>query len=423
MRGKVTLTLTAVLCLGIGTSWGQITRVTADQAPPIPHAGHDYIKLMNETVSPAVGAVDIQISVDAPPGRDLGIPFAIGYDSNSARHFNDGTNNPFDNGGYLAQGGWRYIVPSLQYTTGVFPILGPGGSTIIQWCDTVDHYMFTDMEGTLHPLGLNQSPLSWQYCTGQDLHWAGPVMQNTGGLFTATTTPLPTTSFGNPQENMPPVSVFNHDGMLYSFANYISGIPHTYGLNYSLIVNGHDVTPGSPGPNGGTWAGLPDFIETRNGNRIIFTDDDKSTKQTSGAFHITDTLGRPAVSASSFGSPNGDTVTVSGFTQPYKLTWGTANFSWTYNAHIIAPPLSSYWFCSAPSGTTMSPIGNTQGPATADRSGTVTGSGTAKCRINACHISALQCSAIAWNEYQYTRGLGLRGNLRCSRSRQTLREL
>src|SRR5437660_1015317 len=93
--------LAAVLFLSLQTLWAQITTVTADQAPPKPNAGHDYIKLLNETVSSSVGAVDITIGVDAPPGRDIGVPFAVGYDSNSARHFNNGANIPYDNGGYL----------------------------------------------------------------------------------------------------------------------------------------------------------------------------------------------------------------------------------------------------------------------------------------------------------------------------------
>src|SRR5689334_2632710 len=91
--------LMAVFILGLGISWGQIKTVTADQAPPVPHAGHDYIKLMNETVSPAVGAVDVNVAIDAPPGREIGVPFAIGYDSNSTRH-----SGFMDNAGYLQQG-------------------------------------------------------------------------------------------------------------------------------------------------------------------------------------------------------------------------------------------------------------------------------------------------------------------------------
>ena len=230
--------------------------------------------------------------------------------------------------------------------------------------------MLTDGAGTLHPLGLNQSPLSWQNCTGQGLSWPAPQLQNTGGLFTATTTPLPVATGPSPQTFVPPVSVFDHDGTLYSFSNKLGRI-HGYRQNWSLIINGQSV----PGNDTNHLTGLPDFIETRNGNQVVFVDDDGNF-QSSGAFHITDTLGRAAVMASSFGSPNGDTIAVSGFAEPYKLTWGTASFSWTYNAHIIAPPVSSFWFCSVPNGSQLpSHIGDTSGSVSADASGTVTGSG------------------------------------------------
>src|SRR5690348_2053762 len=87
------------------SAFAQITTVTAEQAPPVKGAGHDYIRLMNETVSPAMGAVNIHIDFAVPPGRDITVPFALDFDSNSARHFKDGSPAIYDNGGFLAQGG------------------------------------------------------------------------------------------------------------------------------------------------------------------------------------------------------------------------------------------------------------------------------------------------------------------------------
>jgi hypothetical protein len=147
---------------------------------------------------------------------------------------------------------------------------------------------------------------------------------------------------------------------------------HGYGKNWFLNVNNNSL----PGTDRSHLGGLPDFIETRNGNQVVFVDDDNGSAQTNGAFHVTDTLGRAAVTASSFGSPNGDTITVSGFSQPYKLTWGTANFSWTYNGRFVAPQLSTFWFCSIPNGSGLhGHIGSDSGPDVGRASGTMTGSG------------------------------------------------
>ena len=348
-------------------SIAQITTVTAEQAPPIPGAGHDYIKLFNETVSPAVGAVDIRIDAGTPAGRGGTVPFIIGYDSNSARHFNDGTPVAYDNGGYLSQGGWRYVVPELQYLVTVYQVAGPAGTAPIN-CDTVDHYVFTDLEGTLHPLGLNSSPNSWIGCPGTPDAQAWPgasISQNSDGLVTATTTPLNATPAASPQA--PPLTVFNQDGLLYSFSNAF-GRAHSTGRYWFLTAGGNNI----PASNNAV-SGMPDLMEDRNGNQVIYNDDDQSLSS-SGAFHITDTLGRTAIRSSSFGNPTGDTVTVSGLSQPFTLSWGTATFNWSYNAHVVAPPLPSYWFCAVPSGSTNTHIGGIS-PATADAQGTASGSG------------------------------------------------
>src|SRR6266849_97769 len=326
---KLMLVLTAVFFLSLRTSWGQITSVTADQTPPIQHAGHDYIKLMAETVSPATGAVSVHIDVGSPAGRELGIPFSIGYDSNSARH-----SGGMDNAGYLAQGGWRYIVPLLQYHDSQRQLVQSGGSTATT-CQSVDGYIFTDMEGTLHPLGINISPQGpnglVQGCVESPAStWPQSIPQNTDGTVTATTGWNQWPFLGL---SPPGVKVFNHDGLMYSFPNTK---PHWQGKFYPTQLEQNDTNSNSP-------SGLPDFIETRNGNKLIFTDDDGNLLS-SGAFHITDTLGRVAVSTSSFGSPSGDTISVSGLAQPFKLTWGTVSFNWTNSTNILVkPPMSTGW--------------------------------------------------------------------------------
>jgi len=48
---------------------------------------------------------------------------------------------------------------------------------------------------------------------------------------------------------------------------------------------------------------------------------------------MTDTAGRPAVVSSGFGT-SGNTVSVSGLSGSYTVTWGTATTSWTGNYQL-----------------------------------------------------------------------------------------
>lgn len=111
--------LIATLALLIAPAlYAQLTNATEDQAPPQPGVGHDYIKMLAETVDPATGSVSVRISVPVPPGRDLTVPFSFGYNSNSARHIlvsavSGVTLGWADNQSYLALGGWYYGIPVL----------------------------------------------------------------------------------------------------------------------------------------------------------------------------------------------------------------------------------------------------------------------------------------------------------------------
>jgi hypothetical protein len=106
-----------LLCiLGYNIAQAQITNVTDDQAPPIQGAGHDYIKMFNETVAPATGSVSININVPAPPSRGFSVPFAFEYDSNAAMHRLPGFPGTWtDNANeYAAKSGWSYVVPKIS---------------------------------------------------------------------------------------------------------------------------------------------------------------------------------------------------------------------------------------------------------------------------------------------------------------------
>ena len=61
---------------------GQMTAVTNATSTPIPGAGHDYIKMLSETVNPANGSVSLRLQTPVPAGRGPTIPFSFAYDSN-----------------------------------------------------------------------------------------------------------------------------------------------------------------------------------------------------------------------------------------------------------------------------------------------------------------------------------------------------
>ena len=67
-----------VFLLLISAARAQITGVST----PVP-GGHDYIKMLNETVNPANGSVSLHVDVPVPPGRRLTLPFSFNYNSSA----------------------------------------------------------------------------------------------------------------------------------------------------------------------------------------------------------------------------------------------------------------------------------------------------------------------------------------------------
>ncbi len=68
-------------------------------ARPAPGAGHDYIHMLNETVTPANGGLSIKIDLPAPQGRGITLPFAIIYNSGDA-HYLAGIPSPMGGVGW-----------------------------------------------------------------------------------------------------------------------------------------------------------------------------------------------------------------------------------------------------------------------------------------------------------------------------------
>ena len=290
-------------------AYAQITNVTGPQTQPIPGAGHDYIHMLNETVNPANGALSIRIGIPIPPGRGLSVPFSFGYDSNAAHHLAAPQSpGPADNQSYLAQGGWSYSIAQLNMIQkdNSWSTLSP-----VQHydCYYLTDYMLTDLGGQAHPINISPiESLTLPTCAGignppvtgvrPDEHLSG-----TGDGFQAVTS----TYVGGSPLHPPPVAAADPDGTVYYFSNSAT--------RSHFIVN----TSG--------WSGLPDWIEDRNGNMVTFTDNG------GGSFSVTDTLDRPVLSSSGFGS-TGNTITISGISNPYTITWGTAGSNWSFATQI-----------------------------------------------------------------------------------------
>src|ERR1051325_106573 len=296
---KIVFLLFVALLLASYVS-AQITNVTADQAPPKPGVGHDYIGLLNETVNPVIGSVSIKISAPTPAGREIRLPFAFSYDSNSANHLLGPSLGWTDNLGYLARGGWTYLVPRItDQTHGL--TWKPINSNFPYTCIFHNSFVLTDLQGYTHALGM----AAFQANNSGNCQWPG------------NSTPAEVLGGGDPYfqsvgttHSAFPVTTSDLDGTVYYFS----------GQKVSNYGTGEEY--------------MPDWIETRNGNKIVYTG-------TSGAFTFTDSAGRSVISVNGFGA-SGNTVAVAGLANPYTVTWGTANFNTSYAGTASNQPPLTY---------------------------------------------------------------------------------
>jgi RHS repeat-associated protein len=274
--------LPAVIVLLItSVAQGQITSVGDTTSTPIPGVGHDYIKMLSETVNPANGSVSVRIAVPVPPGRGLTIPFSFGYDSNGVNPLYPQPNGeaiaePLNS--YLSQGGWSYILPEITYTLGTQT---EGKYT----CPFYTAYTMSDSQGSRYSLSVAYTPTEGGICSDESKTTA------TGGVYSA--------------------SILDTNRLL---------ITDEEGTIYSLSANGGCEAPGS------YFTELPYSVEDRNGNTVTLT-----PTQCNGAFTVSDTVGRVAISSSGFGA-TGNTLTVPGLGS-YSLNWGgtaTGNYTIGY---------------------------------------------------------------------------------------------
>jgi hypothetical protein len=172
LRRRLSHRLALLACLAICACLpmeAQIVNPTDTVSPPTEGVGHDYLKMLNETVNPENGAVNLRIQVPVPAGRQITAPFSINYNSNQTLvltgNWATGIGLEFlPNYGALTLGGWSYGVPNISRIYTVFPAqsmynpvtggptLPPDGSTS---CGHTTGYNFTDASGADHPFNLS----------------------------------------------------------------------------------------------------------------------------------------------------------------------------------------------------------------------------------------------------------------------------
>jgi YD repeat-containing protein len=308
--------------------------VTGDTATPIPGAGHDYVHLLSETVDPGTGQLNVRIALPMPKSRGIDFPFAIVYNSGSARHLDasgSGGNTPVwvaasfggSTGGEYGQGGWGYIwLPKLSSSSWETT---QGSTNTLVYCDFFANYMFTDATGTGHNLGLgwvtaHGAGVNNQYQVGSP---CGSITQSSGdSQYSAYLTP----GGANASPNSVVVQDVK-DGTVYVF-NAAAG------------------TQGIP----------PMFIEDRNGNKVTGI----SSPVNGYPMQYTDTAGRAVLSVTGTGAAGtGDTVkigAVSSESLSFTVKWASVPVSYQVPSRFVSAPTG----VTCGSTSSMSQVSGTQ---------------------------------------------------------------
>jgi len=264
--------------------------VNNDTRTPVPGSGHDYINMLNETVDPSNGSLSVHISTPVPPSRGITIPFSFDYSSGAvlqAQGFGSGEAgwgpSTIVSGVALNSLGWSYRIPALTANQTQATCNTTSGTLTT---DVWFNYIFTDPSGLRHNLGLAHTATLNPDCV---YVWSiEPYSVSSGGddFYGATL-----------NETNGAVTVGGVDGTIYNFpaTNWGGG----FGVN--------------------AW--LPSTIEDRNGNVVIIS------QGSGGKIIETDTAGRLAVSISAPVGTNG-TVSISGLSSAYTITWETMGSSY-----------------------------------------------------------------------------------------------
>ncbi len=267
---------------------GQISNITNTTVAPTPGSGHDYLGGVNDIVNPANGLPSVRIGLNTAAGRGLSVPLALSYNAGDVWILN--SNSPDDVVIESAQkiasnqsstsspwtaGGWSITVPRLTQAAGSIDVPDPSnvtGYNPIKTCVVTTNFMFMDQAGGQHPLHM-------AYDSGNEGWPCDSLSVMTGG-----------------------------DDFVQSHIDSSYNVVDNQGTVYKFTLHK-----------------TPDFIEDRNGNRVLVTAND-----TTGAFDVTDPLNRKTVSVDGFGSGTNN-VTVSG-AGTYRLVWDTITVNLTFNS-------------------------------------------------------------------------------------------
>lgn len=324
------------LVLTCGTARAQFTAVTGSTLTPSANVGHDYIHKLNETVDPSSGSLSLRFPVLLPPGRKLTVPLSFNYDSNGAYILEDqiattGVGTPLWTNDPTQPYGWSFAPPQLSWTGSQTSMVDPQNSSVLI-CNLSTGYVFQDPSGTRHSL-----PISYAYAeiSGQNPgtnacqynNIQGPVMygasagsgsSGSDGVYQAWFNVPSNLSWSSASTSGINVYVAGPDGTVYTFKNATSST-----MSCSSVCSG---LPSST---------FPSAIEDSNGNI--------STPSWSGLtpngvtpFSLTDTAGRSAASVT--GSLPALTVMVSGLSNFYSVSFGSATSNWQPNSSGGAIP-------------------------------------------------------------------------------------
>ncbi len=143
----------------IRPAYSQVANMDDTTIPPTPGMGHDYIKMLGETVNPANGSVSLRIDLPIPKGRGVDVPFAILYSSSGVQHV---IPNPNGGGfwgtdtGQASGSGWSVSVPTLTSVQGIVSQLVAVEPPRTDYCYYYYSYIMRDWTGASHPLGVMQ---------------------------------------------------------------------------------------------------------------------------------------------------------------------------------------------------------------------------------------------------------------------------
>lgn len=303
----------------------QISNLDNTTTPPIHGVGHDYIKMLGETVNPANGSVSLRIDLAIPKGRGLDVPFAVTYSSSGVHHVignppNGGGAWGTDTGGTMGSG-WGYSIPSLTSVQGIQSQTNPGPPPTTYSCYYYYSYVMQDWAGSAHTLGsMNgfQNPNDGSTGCNQITSSSNSDLTGRDDFFQGVTT-IPTNPYWPD-----PVTVAGPDGTIYHFT-------------FSTTNNGNGVY---------SYWGAANSIEDRNGNLLTAS----FQRGTNGVPYGTlqDTVGRSiAVSAP---SNNSNTISVTGLSNSYIQNWASVPVAYSVNqTQVGSLPCSNPQIASAQS--------------------------------------------------------------------------